>query len=198
VTHSALLLLLTLGALGAAPEAGVCAPAESAAAACGDGADAVSADVRDKVTALLGAIDRPVRPSDWRAIGAAAEPVLAEVAASNDFPSRRARALEGLASLGGARAEALHRSLAADTTAPRAVRRSALRGLGRLLPAAETARALQPLLAADPDGAIRAGAADVLASRAPGQSCGAIRAQAAREGAQRAPLFARALAACSR
>ncbi len=185
MTASALALALALvsatGAAGA-PAAGACDPA-----------------VRQKTLALLGAIDRPIRPETWRALGPCAEPVLAEVAAASDaLPTRRALALEGLAAVGGTRAEALHRSLAADTHEPRAVRRAAIRGLGRLVARDELDATLRPLLERDPDRGVRAGAADVLARRSPAASCAAIRSQARREGTSGNALFARALAACER
>ncbi|HTN52812.1 MAG TPA: HEAT repeat domain-containing protein [Anaeromyxobacter sp.] len=136
----------------------------------------------DQVRGLLSAIDRPVPPEAWRAVGPAAEPVLAAIAgAPDELPSRRARALEGLSALGGARAESLHRSLAADARAPRLVRRTAVRGLGQILPPARLLPAAGPLLR-DPDPAVRAAAAEVLAARAPAEACGAIRTQAAGEG----------------
>jgi HEAT repeat protein len=126
----ALVLALLAPPDAAQPHAGAdaptCAPQEGGAC---------DPEVRAKTLALLGAMDRPVRPETWRALGPGAEPVLAEVAASDGLPSRRALALEGLAALGGARAEALHRSVARDEHEPRAVRRAAVRGLGRLVPA---------------------------------------------------------------
>ncbi|ABS28450.1 HEAT repeat domain-containing protein [Anaeromyxobacter sp. Fw109-5] len=173
----------------ASPDAPICAPQESGAC---------DPAVRAKTLALLGAMDRPVRPETWRALGPGAEPVLAEVAASDGLPSRRALALEGLAALGGARAEALHRSVARDEHEPRAVRRAAVRGLGRLVPAERLDATLRPLLERDPDRAVRAGAAEVLSRRSPAASCAAIRAQARREGSSGRSLFSRALAACER
>ncbi|WP_242342019.1 HEAT repeat domain-containing protein [Anaeromyxobacter terrae] len=164
----------------------------------GVAADECDPAVRQKTLALLGAIDRPIRPETWRALGPCAEPVLAEVAASDALPTRRALALEGLAAIGGARAEALHRSLAADTHEPRAVRRAAIRGLGRLVAREKLDATLRPLLERDPDRGVRAGAAEVLSRRSPAASCAAIRAQARREGTAGNALFARALAACER
>ncbi len=181
-------------ALLAAPDAGaaVCAPPPAG------GAEACDPAVREKTLALLGAIDRPIRPETWRALGPEAVPVLEEVAASRALPTRRALALEGLAALGGDRAETLHRSLAGDRKAPRAVRRAAVRGLGRLVAADRLDAALRPVLERDPDRAVRASAAEVLSRRSPATSCAAIRAQARREGDVGGALFARPLAACAR
>jgi hypothetical protein len=188
----ALALTLSLALLAPPAEDGCCAPEHARGAAA-----APDPGVRERTLALLGAIDRPIRPETWRALGPEAVPVLAEVAASNELPTRRALALEGLAALGGPRAESLHRSLAADAKAPRTVRRAAVRGLGRLVAARELDAALRPVLERDPDRAVRATAAEVLSRRSPSTSCGAIRAQARREGSASAP-FSRALAACER
>lgn len=158
-------------------------------------APAPAPSVADQVRSLLGNIDRPIPAEAWRALGPEAEPVLAAAAASGaELPTRRARALEGLAALGGARAEALHLRLAADAAAPRIVRAGAVRGLGALLAPARLAGAVTPLLA-DRDPRLRRAAAEVLAGRAPAQGCAAVRAQAAREPGR---ALARAVQACDR
>src|SRR4051812_21513527 len=65
------------------------------------------ADVRARVRALLGAIHGPVSPETFRALGPGAEEALLEFARDGEgLPSRRIRALEALAGLGGAQAEA--------------------------------------------------------------------------------------------
>lgn len=153
-------------------------------------------DVRDEVLSHLGAIDRPVSPETWRALGPAAEPVLLEVAAStSELPTRRARALEGLAALGGARAEEAHLRLAREPGAPSIVRSGAVRGLGRLLQPARLAAEVRPLLA-DRAPRVRQVAGEVLARRAPREACADVRAQAGREPAP--ARWSRALAACDR
>lgn len=186
------LLVAAAGAPGptrAAPEE---APADPAAV------DPTTAPVtpqdRAAVSGLLGTVDRPVAPEAWRALGPGAAGALADVAASREErPSRRARALEGLAAFGGARAEALHLELARDGSAPRALRGAAVRGLGRLLPPARLAAEALPLLE-DRDASVRSQAAAVLARRAPAQACAPIRARAAREPS--APGLARAARRC--
>src|SRR5512144_2951043 len=81
---------------------------------------APSVEVRDRVSAYLGAIHAPVPPEAFRAAGPGAEEALVEFARSDPSPVRRLRALEALAGLGGARAEAVHREVLASPTAPRA------------------------------------------------------------------------------
>lgn len=159
---------------------------------------APSAAVRERVRALLGVIDRPVSPEAIRAAGPGADEALAEIALSRDLPIRRGRALEVLATFGGARAEEVHRRVLGDRAAPRAVRRSAVNGLGVLLPAGRVERALRPVLERDGDGAVRAAAAEVLSRGAPAGPCAAIRAQLRREQPGDRGRFTRALAACDR
>ncbi len=192
-----MIVALALALLVAAPLQGPArAPPGGSAAGARAPAPEASAEVRERVHALLGAIDRPISPETWRALGPGAERVLAEVAASDDFPSRRALALEGLAAFGGARAEDLHRKLAADAAAPPPVRRAAIRGLARILPPDGARDALRPYLQRDGDASVRRAAAEALAARAPAAACAEIRAQARREGAAGDALFTRALAAC--
>jgi hypothetical protein len=187
--------LALAAALLAAGDAQPCARAGGGAGSpCAPAAE----DVRERVRALLGAIDRPVRPETWRALGPEAEGVLAEIAISAELPSRRAKALEGLAAFAGPRSESVHRRLAGDEAAPLPVRRSAIRGLGRLVAADRVVGVLRGFLEDERDASVRSAAAEVLARRAPAAACGAIRAQARREGSRGDALFRRALAACER
>ena len=157
---------------------------------------AASPEVRADVAALLGVIDRPVSPESFRRFGSEGEAALADIALSRDLPPRRARALEVLAALGSARAEGVHRSVAASTDAPTTVRRAAIFGLGRLLSQERAATALRPFLERDRDPRVRAAAGEALSAY--GAACGAVRAQAAKEGEMGRARFARALAACDR
>lgn len=159
---------------------------------------AASPEVRADVSALLNAFDRPASPDAFAQLGPEGEAALAEIALSNDFAPRRARALEVLSALKTPRAEEVHRKVAASTDAHWTVRRAAVLGLGRLLPPDRAAPELAPFLERDRDPAVRAAAAEALAARAPAQACGAVRAQAAREVAGNAGRFRSALAACSR
>ncbi|MGB8931618.1 MAG: hypothetical protein WCC48_10270, partial [Anaeromyxobacteraceae bacterium] len=144
---------------------------------------------------LLGAIDRPVSTDDWRGLPPGAGAVLEALAARPDTrPMWRARALEGLAILGTD--GALHARLAADAATPFVVRFAALSALPAVLPAEKAQLTLGALLASDPDRRVRAAAADALARTAPAHGCGAIRAQAAREGTEGRFAFRHALTAC--
>jgi hypothetical protein len=158
-------------------------------------AEAPPSDVRDQVRALLGAIHGPVSPEAFRALGPGAEDALLGFARDETaMPSERVRALEALAGLGGAPAEAAHRDVAANVSAPRAVRRTAVRGLGRLAGPARAPRELSAYLEKDPDPTVRAVAAEALAAEAPADACGRIRARARVESAP--ARFQRALARC--
>jgi hypothetical protein len=152
-------------------------------------------ELRAQVRALLGAIHGPVSPAAFRALGPGAEDALVTFAREERaMPSERVRALEALAGLGGERAEAAHRELAQRATAPRAVRRTAVRGLGRLAGAEQALPTLSRLLEKDRDPTVRAAAAEALAAAAPAESCGRIRARARAEPSP--GRFGRALELC--
>lgn len=136
--------------------------------------------LRARICGLAGAYDAPVPDRAWRDLGPGADALLAELARSpDDLEGRRARALEGLAARGGPLAERTHRSLAFSAEVPIAVRRGAIRGLGRLLPREELSRTLLPLLSPGGDPRLRASAAETLALHDPAGSCGIVRARAA-------------------
>jgi hypothetical protein len=151
----------------------------------------------DRIEALLGSIDVAAAPEDWRALGPEAVPTLEKLAREpGEFPSRRARALQGLSFLGGAAAQRAVVELSRDEALAFSVRASALEGAGRLLAPAELARELQPALTASRHRSVRAVAAEVLAQRAPAQGCGPLRAQMAREPADARGAFQRATGMC--
>jgi hypothetical protein len=165
-------------------------------AAAASPARAPSPEVREQARALLGAIHGPVRPETFRALGPGVEDALAEVARGSGMPSRRVAALDALAGLGGPLAEEVHREVASSATAPTAVRRGAVRGLGRLLAPAAATGALGPMVEADRDPAIRAAAAEALARAAPAEGCARVRARARVD--PEGPRFQRALDRCDR
>ncbi len=107
-----------------------------ALAAAQDPGATPSPEVKEQVRALLGAIHGPVSPEAFRALGPGADEALAEVAREEGFPSRRLRALEALAGLGGARAEAVHREvLASPKDRDPVVRAAAAEALAAAAPA---------------------------------------------------------------
>lgn len=159
---------------------------------------ASDAETRAHAEALLGAIDRPVSSARWKALGPAALDVLAEVAASGDrMPSLRANALGALASVDPARAEPLARAIADSDGAPPAVRQTAVRVLGRMLPPARLRSAIAPVLRAAPDTALRAVAAETLARHAPDLGCAEVMDQISLEPEGDRVAFERAAALCA-
>jgi len=139
-------------------------------------------ELSERIEMGLGRIHGQASPGFWRALGPDGAEALERIARDGAaLPRRRARALTGLSHLGGARAGAALRELSGQDGLPFSVRAAALEGAGRVLPAAELHRALGPALSA-PRAADRAVAAEVLAERAPAESCGAIRERASRSG----------------
>jgi hypothetical protein len=177
----------------AAPGAEATAPSEAApAAALSD------AEVKARVRAFLRTIDTPVRASQWRALGPRAVPHLTAAAGDPQLlPSRRAAALSALGVVGGPAAREAVLAALRDDAAPYAIRSSALRAAGALTGEAALVQALRPVLERDPEPALRATAAEVLATRAPRAGCAAVRAQAAREPADAQPGLATALGRCA-
>jgi hypothetical protein len=157
-------------------------------------AEPTDTTLREQVVAYLGSIDTPITPAQWKALGPRGRTVLTELAQSHDvLPTRRAKAVDGLAAL-GAPAQVFH-DLAASESEPLAVRLSAVRGLGKVVPASKLADRVRPLLEGARDSRIRAAAGEVLASHAP-SACTMVRAQAAREKDEPRAQFVNALSAC--
>jgi HEAT repeat protein len=153
--------------------------------------------VKDRVETYLATIDTPITREQWKALGPAAVPILEQEAGAEDaLPTRRARAVEGLAAIGDPDAQPLLARLAADPEAPFVVRAAALRGQGSLLPPGRLMVSLRPLLEDSADPRVRGVAAEVLARHAPASGCKAVASQAMRESARERPLFSRALEIC--
>ncbi len=155
--------------------------------------------LRAQVDAYLRSIDTPITADRWRALGPRAAPLLEEQATARDaFPSRRARAVEGLAAVGSARAPKLLVGLARSDSEPYVVRAAALRGAARLLPAPEATAALRPVLESAGSARIRAAAADALTRSAGDEGCAAVRARIQQERPENRGHFERALRRCER
>ena len=153
-------------------------------------------EVLEQAQALLGAIDTPVSSAQWRALGPRAEPFLAAlIEDESELPTRRARAVDGLMTVGGAHTRARFSRLAEGDGQPIVVRLAALRGLGAIVPPAELPAALGALLARAPDSRIRAAAGEVLALRARA-ACPAIEAQIGHEAPDGREQFQKATRAC--
>jgi hypothetical protein len=159
---------------------------------------ASSAELAERLEVAFGMIHGAPSPAFWRSLGPDAIPELERVARDPAaFPSRRARALEGLGYLGGARARGLLVEMARDGALPLPVRSAALDGAGHALPASELAQQLGPVLRGAADPTVRALAAEVLALHAPEIACAAVRAQVAREPRARRDAFQRGLDRCA-
>ena len=136
--------------------------------------------VREKVDAYLHGIDTPVTDAQWRALGPQAGDLLESIATdAKAFPSRRARAVEGLTVAAPDRAARVAGSLARDEKQPVVVRVAAMRGVGMVLPPDQAARELKPVLQSARSPGMRREAADVMSSKRAG--CAAVREQAGRE-----------------
>jgi HEAT repeat protein len=161
-------------------------------------APASDAEVRSRVEALLGTIDRAVPAAQWAALGPAAAPALAEIAASEtEMPSTRSKALGALAGLDPVRAEPLARALVDAPGAPVTVRETAVRALGRTVPPARLHSALAPVMRSAPEASLRSVAAETLARHAPADGCAGVLDQAALEAPGNRARFERATALCA-
>jgi hypothetical protein len=156
------------------------------------------AEVADRVDTWLASIDTPVTVGDWRSLGPRAVAPLEAVARSSaERPSRRARALEALSAVGGARARQVVLESARHEGAPFAVRASALHAAGRLLAPGEVVQQLGPILRTAKDPTVRAAAAEVITrSAATSGGCGAVRTQVDRESPDDRGAFGPAMQRC--
>jgi HEAT repeat protein len=180
---NAILLAIVLAAPVAASK-----PAPSAAL--------TDAQIHSTIAAYLGSIDTPIPAERWAELGARAEAELTSIALGAELPTRRAKAVDGLAAISPKSAPALFTRLATDESAPINVRYAAVRGLGHVTPAAKITAALQPILEQSPDIRLRAKAGEELAKRNPGEGCQVLRAQVAREATEVRAQFDRAREGC--
>lgn len=156
------------------------------------------AEVRARVEALLGTIDRAIPAAGWKALGPAAIPVLAEIATSeSQMPSTRSMALGALGAADPARAEAISRALVDAPDSPLTVRETAVRTLGHVLSPVQLRAALAPALRAARPVGLRSVAAETLARHAPEGACAEVMDQVSLEPAADHPRFERAAALCA-
>jgi len=151
--------------------------------------------VRDRVQAYLGTIDRPVSGERWQALGPRAAPLLeAVIADQGQFPSVRAKAVDGLVAVAPDRAATLVGKLARDEKEQVVVRVAALQGAGQVLQGQRTLTELRPVLRSAKSAGLRAEAADVISRKKGG--CVEVRDQVAREKGENREAFRRALDRC--
>jgi HEAT repeat protein len=166
----------------------LCAPAQAADRQPGPESSSSSSQtklqlsdeqIRERIETYLGSIDTPIRSAHWRALGSRGAAILEGIAQDDGaLPTRRAKALDGLAAIGSSTAADVMLRLARSEQTPLAVRLSAVRGAARVLPADQVAPALQPVLEGAKDGHVRRAAAEALSNHG---GCMLVRAQAARE-----------------
>ena len=150
--------------------------------------------LRKTVETYLGSIDTPIPAARWQALGPAAGPVLEQVLDDpKAFPSRRAKALDGLVWAAPERAAPRVTRLAQSEDEPIVVRVAALHGAVLLQPARQLVATLRPVLESAREPGMRAAAAELLARHGRSAGCQAVRAQAGREATG---AFDRALARC--
>jgi hypothetical protein len=153
------------------------------------------AELRERIDTYLSTIDRPISAERWKALGPQAAPLLqAIVADEGAFPSRRARALDGLVMAAPDAASQVVGPVARDERQPMALRVAAMHGAARVLPPSQAVAALRPVLRGSQNMAVRAEAADVMARKQGG--CAEVRSQVQREAADSRPAFERALKRC--
>jgi len=136
-------------------------------------------ELHDQIKMYLGTIERPVTPAMWQRLGPAALPELEKIVRDpQQFPTRRAGALNGIAAIGGLRAPDLLLELARDEKQPTVVRLAAISGAGHVVAKDKVAAELRPVMENAANGNIRRAAAEVLAAHG---GCDAVREQAKHE-----------------
>jgi hypothetical protein len=173
----------------------LCAPAQSASGTPAQtaSADPSAGEVEQRVQSYLGAIDRAIPDASWQRLGPQAATILDRIAHDADeLPTRRAKALDGLAAIGSSAAPATMLALAKDGQQPLVVRIAAVHGAARVVPQGDLVAQLQPVLQRAANGHVRRAAAEAMAEHG---GCSAVRQQARRE-TDRA-FLSRALEKCA-
>ena len=138
------MIFLLLAALIAAPGPARTRRTPSAPAAPQQLSDV---ELRERVEAYLGGIDRAVSAERWQALGPRAAPMLEEIIKdASQFPSRRARAVDGLVAAAPDRAATIVGKLARDESEEGIVRVAAMHGAAQLFPSARALSELRPVL----------------------------------------------------
>jgi len=149
-------------------------------------------EIRARVDAFLRTIDTRIPPEQWRALGPRGAAILEAMAQDRSLlPTRRAAAVVGLSAIGSPGSASVLLSLAQSSGEPLNVRLVAVHGAAGVVPSAELASTLKPVLETSDDHRVRAAAAEVLSRSG---ACGLVRAQAQRE--RDALVMRSALKAC--
>jgi hypothetical protein len=163
-------------------------PARPRAPAPATGPDTAPAEqltdeqIRERVDAFMGTIDTRTTPEQWKALGARGAAMLEQIAQDTKvLPTKRAKAVAGLSEIGESSSSAVLLGLAGSEQAPLTVRLAAVQGAPGVLPQAQVAAALKPVLEGARDGHVRGAAAEVLSRHG---GCSMVRAQAQRENDQ--------------
>jgi len=136
-------------------------------------------EIRERIDTFLRTIDTRISPEQWRALGPRGAAVLEQIAQDPKlFPTRRAKAVTGLSAIGSPSSSAVLLALAGSPQAPLTVRLAAVHGAADVVPSAQLATALKPVLEGAENPHVRAAAAEVLSRHG---GCGLVRAQARRE-----------------
>jgi len=151
-------------------------------------------EVRDRIDTFMRTIDTRISPDQWRALGGRGAAILEGMAQDRTLlPTRRAKALVGLAAIGSPTSSSVLLSLAQSSSEPLNVRLTAVLGAPGVVPASDLPATLKPILESADHDQVRAAAAEVLSRHG---GCSLVRAQARRE---RDPLpMQRAVQSCDK
>jgi hypothetical protein len=186
--------ILLASLLCALPPARPRAPAPAAQPNTAPAEQLTDEQIRERIDGFMGTIDTRILPEQWQALGQRGAAMLERIAQDTTvLPTRRAKAVAGLSEIGASSSSPVLLGLAGSEQAPLTVRLAAVHGVPRVLPAAQVASALKPVLEGARDGHVRGAAAEILSAHG---GCSMVRAQAQREND---PLrMQRALERCGR
>jgi HEAT repeat protein len=171
---------------------------DAPAAAASDAPSLSDQEVEERAHSYLGSLDTPVSAAQWKQLGSRAVPLLESVVRDPEvLPSRRARAVDALSMIGGARARQVVVETARSEDAPFGVRSAAVRAAPRVLSSRELSTELRPVLEHARRSPVRATAAEVLARHGGAAGCSAVRAQVEREHRDVRAQFTRAVDRCA-
>lgn len=152
-------------------------------------------EVAQQAQSFLGSIDTPISVERWKSLGPRGAALLQKVMVDGaELPTRRSRAIDGLAMMQWVDATVAVKGLAASETEPPAVRAASVRAISTLMSGLEGDAALSTLLRTANETLVRAAAAEMLSRRTGG--CIAVKAQVDSENPRTQPFFSRAMERC--